>query len=67
MQKASASRSDFLISARGLNKTYQTDSGDEVQALSAINFDIADGEFISIVGPSGCGKSTLMKIMSGLL
>ena len=62
-----ALRAESLISARGLNKTYKTASGDEVKALTDVNFDIADGEFISIVGPSGCGKSTLMKIMSGLL
>ncbi|MES2481577.1 MAG: ABC transporter ATP-binding protein [Pseudomonadota bacterium] len=56
-----------LIAARGLNKTYQTKSGEDVVALSDVTLDIRDGEFVSVVGPSGCGKSTLMKIMSGLL
>jgi NitT/TauT family transport system ATP-binding protein len=39
----------------------------ETQALNNVNFDVEDGEFISILGPSGCGKSTLLNIMNGLL
>ncbi|RKP53803.1 ABC transporter ATP-binding protein [Pararobbsia silviterrae] len=35
-------------------------------ALSNVDLDIAEGEFVSIVGPSGCGKSTLLKLISGL-
>lgn len=40
---------------------------DELVALQDVTFDIAPGEFVSLVGPSGCGKSTLLKITSGLL
>ena len=29
---------------------------DEVEAVSAIDLDIADKEFVVLVGPSGCGK-----------
>src|SRR5262249_36835228 len=32
----------------------------------SINFEMEEGEFVSVVGPSGCGKSTLLKIMAGL-
>ncbi len=35
-------------------------------ALSDVNLDVAEGEFVAVVGPSGCGKSTLMRIMAGL-
>ena len=34
--------------------------------LNSINFDVNDGEFLSILGPSGCGKTTLLKILIGI-
>lgn len=37
-----------------------------IRALKEINFDIKQGEFISILGPSGSGKSTLLHVL-GLL
>jgi NitT/TauT family transport system ATP-binding protein len=56
-----------LIEVAGLNKTYRTREGKTIEALKDINFDVADGEFVTIVGPSGCGKSTLLKILVGTL
>ena len=63
---ASAERAPALIQARGLSKTYVTGSG-EVTALKGLDFEIYDGEFVSVVGQSGCGKSTLLKVLAGLL
>ncbi len=37
-----------------------------VKAVSDVDLDIADGEFIVLVGPSGCGKSTLLRMIAGL-
>ncbi len=37
-----------------------------VRAVSDVNIDITDGEFIVLVGPSGCGKSTLLRMVAGL-
>ena len=34
--------------------------------LSNINFDLKEGEILSILGPSGCGKTTLLRIVAGL-
>jgi ABC-type nitrate/sulfonate/bicarbonate transport system ATPase subunit len=34
--------------------------------LDGIAFDVAPGEFVSVIGPSGCGKSTLFDIIAGL-
>ncbi|HEX3773534.1 MAG TPA: ABC transporter ATP-binding protein [Polyangiaceae bacterium] len=37
-----------------------------VVALSDVNFQVRQREFISVIGPSGCGKSTLIRIVAGL-
>ncbi|MDT2022404.1 ABC transporter ATP-binding protein [Methylocella sp. CPCC 101449] len=59
------SPSDAYISIQGLSKTFAGRNG-TVQALTDINLDIADGEFVSVIGPSGCGKSTLLMLLAGL-
>jgi NitT/TauT family transport system ATP-binding protein len=38
----------------------------EIVALRDVSFDVAQGEFVSVLGPSGCGKSTLMLLAAGL-
>jgi multiple sugar transport system ATP-binding protein len=39
---------------------------DGTEAVSDVNLEIADGEFVILVGPSGCGKSTLLRMIVGL-
>jgi NitT/TauT family transport system ATP-binding protein len=41
--------------------------GSGPRVLDDINFDVAEGEFLTIVGPSGCGKTTLLRLMAGLI
>lgn len=55
----------MLIKTIDMCRVYQS-GNNTVEALSHINLDIADGEFVSVVGASGSGKSTLMNIL-GLL
>jgi NitT/TauT family transport system ATP-binding protein len=47
---------------KGVDKSFP----DGTVALRDVRFDVANGEFVSVVGPSGCGKSTLLRIASGL-
>src|SRR3954452_6000187 len=63
---ASGARAPALIQARGLSKTFVHGSGGG-GALKGLDFEIYDGEFVSVVGQSGCGKSTLLKVLAGLL
>ncbi|NDV00079.1 ABC transporter ATP-binding protein [Pseudoroseicyclus sp. CLL3-39] len=52
-----------MISLKGVSKSF----GDgRVRALEDISFDVAPGEFVSLVGPSGCGKTTLLRLIDGL-
>jgi multiple sugar transport system ATP-binding protein len=40
--------------------------GSDTPAVSGLNLDIKDGEFLVLVGPSGCGKSTTLRMLAGL-
>lgn len=37
-----------------------------VTAVSDLNLECADGEFLCVLGPSGCGKSTTLRMLAGL-
>jgi putative ABC transport system ATP-binding protein len=56
---------ESLVGARDLFKIYR-DGEIETVALRGTSFDLAEGDFASLVGPSGSGKSTLLWIMAGL-
>ncbi len=38
----------------------------DVTAVSDLNLEIKDGEFMVLVGPSGCGKTTSLRMIAGL-
>lgn len=54
-----------ILEVKDISKKYQGKES-EILALKNINFEIQEGEFVSIIGPSGCGKSTLLSIIAGL-
>ena len=46
------------ISIRDLVKVYGQST-----VIKGISFDVADGEFVTLLGPSGCGKTTTLRCM----
>ncbi len=61
--ESSVSRSDAIVSVRGVGKTYK--SG--LQALKPIDLDIRRGEIFALLGPNGAGKTTLISIICGIV
>jgi len=55
--------SEPVLAVQGLHHRYETGH----VAIAEQSFEVARGEFVSIVGPSGCGKTTLLKILAGLI
>ena len=45
-----------------LTKVY----GDGTRAVSDLDLEIEDGEFVVLVGPSGCGKTSALRMVAGL-
>ncbi|WP_375500903.1 ABC transporter ATP-binding protein [uncultured Jatrophihabitans sp.] len=51
-----------VIEMKHITKVYN----DGFKAVTDVNIDVADGEFLILVGPSGSGKSTLLRMIVGL-
>ncbi|MDJ0685499.1 MAG: ABC transporter ATP-binding protein [Alphaproteobacteria bacterium] len=51
-----------LLSVRGLAMRY-----DATTALAAVDLDVQNGEFLTILGPSGSGKTTLLRLIGGFI
>lgn len=52
-----------LLEFKNVSKEYKGG----VKALSNINLEVNEGEFLSIIGPSGAGKSTLLRCINRLI
>jgi multiple sugar transport system ATP-binding protein len=50
------------IALENLTKVYP----DGTEAVTGLDLDVGDGEFIVFVGPSGCGKTTALRMVAGL-
>ena len=57
---------DRYVLIENVDMTFSTKKGD-FNALTNINLNIKEGEFVSIIGHSGCGKSTVLNLIAGLL
>ncbi|MBP6717967.1 MAG: ABC transporter ATP-binding protein [Rhodoferax sp.] len=54
------------VEVRNASVIYGAQTDAPVHALSNINLQIQEGEFVALIGPSGCGKTTLMRVIADL-
>jgi NitT/TauT family transport system ATP-binding protein len=55
----------LAVDVRNVSLTFETADG-QVDALSDVSLQVADGEFVSFIGPSGCGKTTMLRVIADL-
>ena len=53
------------IAAKNISKVYNSGTGNAIHAINALDLDVWQGEFVSLLGPSGCGKSTFLYMVGG--
>lgn len=54
------------LSIQGVSRVFTAPNGSATQALTPVDFEVRENDFVTILGPSGCGKSTLLRIVAGL-
>ena len=56
-----------MLRIRNLVKAYTArGGGGQMRAIDDLSFDVARGEFFTLLGPSGCGKTTTLQCLAGL-
>lgn len=54
------------LEIQNVSRIFPGKKGTQTQALTPINFNVQENDFVTILGPSGCGKSTMLRIIAGL-
>ncbi|WP_316900482.1 ATP-binding cassette domain-containing protein [Pseudodesulfovibrio indicus] len=54
-----------MISITQVTKAFNRGDVNEVTALSGVNLEVRDGDFITIIGSNGAGKSTFLNALAG--
>ena len=63
-----SARGIYVIKCQNLSFTYSSsEDAKTIPALSDVNIEIKDGEFVAILGRNGSGKSTLARHLNALL
>jgi methyl coenzyme M reductase system subunit A2 len=64
--RASDELGESVIKVTNVNKKFVLLKGGNVLNIENINFDVKEGEIISLIGQSGAGKTVLLRMMAGL-
>ncbi|MGA0002277.1 MAG: ATP-binding cassette domain-containing protein, partial [Steroidobacteraceae bacterium] len=54
-----------MLDIRGLRKTFNAGTPNEVRSLRGIDLSIPEGMFLVVIGSNGSGKSTLLNAVAG--
>ncbi len=54
-----------MIQLKQISKVFNSGKLNETLALSEVDLDIPDGQFVVVVGSNGSGKSTLLNVIAG--
>ena len=54
-----------MISITDITKAFNRGDINEVKALTGVNLEVNDGDFITIIGSNGAGKSTFLNAIAG--
>lgn len=57
---------DNIVEVKNINMNFYTKEG-ELEVLKDVNFNLKEGEILTLLGPSGSGKSTILNILTSLL
>ena len=55
-----------IVEVKNINMNFYTKEG-ELEVLKDVNFNLKEGEILTLLGPSGSGKSTILNILTNLL
>jgi ABC-2 type transport system ATP-binding protein len=57
-----------IVRVEGLAKTFKKPfTGQKVEAVRGVSFDVREGEIFGFLGPNGAGKTTTIKMLTGLI
>ncbi|MCM3700975.1 ABC transporter ATP-binding protein [Paenibacillus macerans] len=53
------------VTLKNISKAFVNDKGERSYAVTGVDLNIGEGEFVTLLGPSGCGKTTTLRMIAG--